>query len=297
MATIIKRNVNGKEYYFLSYSYREGKKVLKIEKYLGAKVPPDDDLVKSWDDFSYEIVRKRWIPIIQKITQKYQKRLNSMPLSIRAKELRNFGIRFTHHSTKIEGSNLSLRDVQIVVDNGILPKNKNVADVIETKAHMKLYEDMIATTKKLSTELICKWHKELFQLTDHNTAGIIRNYPVSIKGSNTSLPMSKIEIDMLLKDLFDWYKNSGKLHPVFVASVMHYRFVSIHPFGDGNGRLTRLITNYILHKNDYPMFDIDAKIRYQYYNALEKADMAFATEFPFIQWFFKNYIKANKSYL
>lgn len=91
-------------------------------------------------------------------------------------------------------------------------------------------------------------------------------------------------------DPFGFFWNFLKLFGSF-SSKIHY------PFGDGNGRITRLITNYILHKNDYPMFDIDAKIRYQYYNALEKADMAFATEFPFIQWFFKNYIKANKSYL
>ena len=297
MATIIKHKVNGKEYNLLSYSYRKSGKVLKKEKYIGLEIPPHDDLVQIWEAFSYEIVKERWLPIIEKIVKNYRKVFNSMPLPIKAKNLRNFGIRFTHHSNKIEGSTLTLRDVEAVIDNNILPKNRPIDDVIETKAHMSIYEKMINTNKELSIDLICEWHRELLQMTNHNIAGVIRDYPVSIAGSKYEPPLYKIEIEMLLKDLFDWYNDKKNiLHPVFIASVMHYRFIAIHPFGDGNGRMTRLLTNYILYKNNYPMFDIDASIRYQYYNTLEKADNKIH-ELPFIQWFFKNYIKANKRYL
>ncbi|MBA7520595.1 hypothetical protein ES705_12691 [subsurface metagenome] len=297
MATIIKHSVNGKEYNYLSYSYRENDRVLKKEKYLGREIPPYDDLVQIWEIFSYEIFEEKWMPLIEKITKKYRKIINVMPLEIRIKNLRNFGIRFTHHSTKIEGSPLSLRDVEAVIANGILPKNKPINDAIETKAHMALYEKIIATTEELSIDFLCKWHKELFQITQHNSAGVIRDYPVEISGSNYEPPMSKIEIDMMLDDLFKWYnEKKNKLHPVFVASVVHYRFVAIHPFGDGNGRMARLLTTYILNKDKYPLFDIDPKIRYQYYKALEKADQK-DYPFPFIQWFSKAYIKDNKRYL
>ncbi len=296
MATIIKHNVNGKEYNYLSYSYREGKKVQKKERYLGLEIPLYEDLIQDWEDFSFEIVKERWIPIIEKITKNYRKGFDSMPLSIKAKNLMNFGIRFTHHSSKIEGSTLTLRDVEAVIDNETLPKNRKINDVIETKAHMSIYEKMITSTKELSMDLICEWHEELFQITDLNIAGIIRDYPLSIKGSKVELPMYRIEIEMLLKNLFDWYnERKNSLHPVFLASIMHYRFVAIHPFGDGNGRISRLLTNYILHKNNYPMFDVDADIRIQYYKALEKTDNKIH-ELPFIQWFFKQYIKENKKY-
>ena len=297
MATILKHNVNGKEYNYLSYSYRKNEKVLKKEKYIGAEIPPYDELIQIWEDFSYEIVKERWIPIIEKITKNYRNDSALMSIPIKAKNLRNFGIRFTHHSSKIEGSKLTLRDVQAVIDNNILPKNKKVNDAIETKAHYSIYDKMINTTEELSMALICKWHEELFQITDHNNAGIIRDYPVSIEGSEYELPMYKIEIDLLLKDLFKWYNDKKNiLHPVFVASVMHYRFVAIHPFGDGNGRMARLLTNYILYKNNYPMVDVDPDIRVQYYNALEKTDNK-NHELPFIQWFFKDYIKEWKKYL
>lgn len=162
---------------------------------------------------------------------------------------------------------------------------------------MKVYEDMINCTEKLSMNLICKWHKELFHMTDHSIAGHIRGYPVGIEGSTYIPPQTKFEIEKLLDVLFKWYNEKNKiLHPVFVASIMHYRFIAIHPFGDGNGRITRLMTNYILHKSSYPMFDINPKNRSQYYKALESADKKEDNELPFILWFVKNYLKANKKY-
>ncbi|TFG25283.1 MAG: Fic family protein [Promethearchaeota archaeon] len=294
MATIIKHEINGKEYNYLSYSYREGKKVKKKEKYIGISIPPFEELSDLWEDFSHEIVQERWIPLIEGMVENHRKAWNSMPLPIKAKNLRNFGIRFTHHSSKIEGSTLTLREVQAVIEDDITPKDKSVRDVIETKSHMSIYEKMINSTKELSMKLICEWHEELFQMTEPNIAGIIRNYPVSIAGSKYEPPMSKIEIEMLLDELFKWYNAmKEKYHPVFIASVMHYRFVCIHPFGDGNGRMTRLLMNYILHESNYPMFDINADMRGQYYNALDNADKKHR-DLPFVQWFFKNYIKANK---
>jgi len=298
MATIIKHKVNGNEYNYISYSYRDGKKVLKKEKYLGAEIPEFDDLIKIWEEFSYEIVKERYFPKIEKILDNYKKILDKTPKDIFLKTLRNFGIRFTHHSNKIEGSALSLRDVKAVLDNEVLPHNKPVDDVIETKAHMNVYRDMINTKKELSIDLICEWHRELFQLTKHDIAGFIRDYPVGIEGSTYEPPMYKIEIEMLLDNLFEWYnEKKEKYHPVFLAAIMHYRFIAIHPFGDGNGRMTRLMTCFILYKNGYPMFDIDPKVRRQYYNALEKADKEEDNELPFILWFFKNYIKDYKRYL
>jgi len=298
MATIIKHEVNGKKYNYLSYSYRNGEKILKEEMYLGSEIPDFEILCEIWETFSYEIVKKRYFSILEKIFNNYKKIIDKTPRNIFIKNLRNFGIKFTHHSNKIEGSTLSLREVQAVINDGIIPHDKSINDAIETKTHMKIYEDMINSTEELSMDLICKWHKEFFQSTKPYEAGIIRDYPVGIEGSNYEPPMYKIEIIKLLEHLFNWYnKNIKKYHPVFIAAVMHYRFIAIHPFGDGNGRMTRLLTCYILYKNGYPMFDIDSKIRSQYYKALEKADKYEDNELPFILWFFKNYIKSNEIYL
>ncbi|MBD3256751.1 MAG: hypothetical protein GF383_16775, partial [Candidatus Lokiarchaeota archaeon] len=249
MATILQRSVKGKEYHYLSYSYREKGKVLKKEKYLGNEIPPSDEMHRIWEEFSEEIVEERWLPIIEEIKEHYQRIFENTPVNINKKNLRNFGIHFTHNTNKIEGSSLTLRDVKRVLEDDKLPKNRKPNDVIETKSHMILYEEMLETEVQLTTDLIRKWHKKMFRLTEPNIAGFIRDYPVGISGSDYEPPYSKIEIEGLLNRLFRWYRaNKERYHPVFVASVMHYRFIAIHPFGDGNGRMTRLMTNYILHK-------------------------------------------------
>lgn len=75
------------------------------------------------------------------------------------------------------------------------------------------------------------------------------------------------------------------MHPVYLACLFHFHFVSLHPFGDGNGCMCRILTNLILYKSDYPIFDIAYKTRQGYYRALESANLK-KDEMSFISWFF-----------
>ena len=70
--------------------------------------------------------------------------------------------------------------------------------------------------------------------------------------------------------LVDWYeKNSDKLHPFVLASIFHMQFELIHPFGDGNGRVGRLLMNMILQQNHFMPVTILEKTKQNYYRALE----------------------------
>ncbi|MHA1730906.1 MAG: Fic family protein [Promethearchaeota archaeon] len=89
-------------------------------------------------------------------------------------------------------------------------------------------------------------------------------------------------------------KSSARTHIVYHA--IHLRFVRIHPFGDRNGRVARLVTNYILHRAGYPMFDIEFKLRGSYFRTIERANLK-GDELAFLQWFFTRYVKANSEYL
>ena len=86
------------------------------------------------------------------------------------------------------------------------------------------------------------------------------------------------------------------MHPVYLAALVHLKFVTIHPFGDGNGRISRLVMNYVLNKHSYPMIVIDYADRNSYYNALERSQLT-QDENIFTLWFFKRYLKEYKQHL
>jgi len=295
MVNIITKKVSGKEYYYLSYSYRENNKVNNISKAIGKDLPEYEELARIKESFCYDIFKKVWMPKIEKITKKYREQFDSLPKPIQVKDLRTFGVRFTHNTNRIEGSTLTLREVAVVVDEPNIPINKPANDIIEAKSHMSVYEEMITNNRDVDWELILDWHEKIFELTKPEIAGIIRQYPIQISRSKYVPPMGGIEY--LLDDLLNWFnENKDKLHPVYLACMMHFRFVSIHPFGDGNGRMCRILMNSILFKNKYPMFDIEYKIRQSYYNALENTNLK-EDDMIFIGWFCKRYIKANEKYL
>ena len=296
MVSIIIREVNGKKKYYLSHSYRKKNKILHIEKFLGNQKPNYEELSNNIkEEFNYEVFEKRWLSNVKQIISNFQKDFNSRPKPIQIKDLRTFGVRFTHNTNRIEGSTLKLRDVSLIIEDDITPKNKIASDVIEAKSHMNVYEEMITCNKEVSLNLLLHWHKKIFELTKPNIAGLFRNYPIQISRSKYVPPIGGVK--ELLSDLLDWYRvNKEKLHPIYLACYMHYHFVSIHPFGDGNGRMCRILMNYILFQNKCPMFDIEYKIRNSYYNALEKSNLKEDT-LIFIQWFMSRYIKSNLQYI
>ncbi|MBU4493217.1 MAG: Fic family protein, partial [Nanoarchaeota archaeon] len=80
------------------------------------------------------------------------------------------------------------------------------------------------------------------------------------------------------------------------AALVHLKFVTIHPFSDGNGRISRLIMNFVLNRHGYPLLNISYEKRTGYYNALERAQIK-KQDNIFVQWFFRRYVKEYKRYL
>jgi Fic family protein len=100
-----------------------------------------------------------------------------------------------------------------------------------------------------------------------------------------------------LKEFFDWYnQNKNIISPVELAALTHLKFVTIHPFSDGNGRISRLMMNFVLNKKGYPMIDIPYIKRAGYYNALERSQLK-KEDHIFVQWLFKKFIEQNKRFL
>jgi len=294
MVNVVSR-VKGNQTYYYLYHDSKKKKRIQQEEYLGKKIPKDVEYRKK--NFALKIMQAEWIPQLEKILQNYQKEKNTIPLSIQEKNLKAFSVKFTYNTQRIEGSTLTLKDTTLLLEDGLSPPNRPNNDIKETEVHLRVFLEIIKQKEdNLSLNLVKKWHKKLFVQTKPDIAGLLRNYNVGIGGSRFN-PPPHIAVKLLVNGFFKWYTASKKkLNPVELAALVHLKFVTIHPFGDGNGRTTRLMMNHVLNKFDYPLLDIDYVDRRSYYNALEKSQTK-NDEMPFLQWFMKRYFKTYKNYL
>ena len=268
MVNLRVKEASGKKYYYLEHTIRTGNSFSNKRKYLGLQLPKDIELLK--ETFMYELFLERYIEY--------------------------FMIKFTYNTNRIEGSTLSLKETADLLQQHITPRNKPLQDVKEAEAHKKVFYEMLNHKKDLTLATVLYWHKLLLQDTTPDIAGIVRQHQVVIARSKVELPFPA-ELDTLLHEFFIWYnKNKSKLNPVVLAALIHLKFVTIHPFSDGNGRISRLMMNFVLHRHDYPMLNIEYTNRNSYYNALERSQTK-NKEYIFVQYLVKRYLKINKKYV
>lgn len=294
MVVIRKKTAGTQAYYYLEHSYREKGRVEKKERYLGKSVPQNIEELKR--RFISEIYREKWFGLFDKIKEEYSLQQKSIPLSALEKELGNFAVKFTYDTNRIEGSTLTLRETYLLLDKGITPDAKPLRDVKEAEAHRKVFYEMLDYEKELSLDAVLYFHKKLFEDTKKDIAGKLRQHHVTIAGSKF-IPPFPAEVYSLLMDFFRWYrKNKDTMHPVELAAHIHLKFVTIHPFADGNGRISRLLMNFVLNKHGFPMLNIPYEKRAGYYSSLERSQIK-KDESIFLQWFFKRYLKEHTNYL
>tara|TARA_Y100000310_G_scaffold345226_1_gene462888 strand:+ start:7007 stop:7894 length:888 start_codon:yes stop_codon:yes gene_type:complete len=282
-----------KTYFYLEHSVRDGGSVFKKRQYLGDTIPKDIEEAKR--QFFHKIFKERWLPNLEEIQKNYTKHKKTLPPSAKDKAIENFVIKFTYDTQRIEGSTLSLRDTANLLQKGLTPKAKSIDDVKEAESHKKVFYHMLKE-RNLSFQAVLRWHHNLLTDTKPDIVGKIRSHQVAIGGSKF-LPPSPVEVDFMLRNFFDWYKeNKGKTHPVELAALVHLKFVTIHPFTDGNGRISRLMMNFVLNEGKCPLFSIPYTGRDSYYTALERAQLK-KQEYIFVQWFVKKYIKEIKKWL
>jgi Fic family protein len=294
VARIRTKRIGGSTYYYVEHSIREGGKVYKKEVYLGKKIPRNVEEIK--ERLRIQLYMDKWHPLLDRIRESYAREARLMPSSAKAKELDTFAIRFTYDTQRIEGSTLTLKETASLLERGVTPRNRPVGDVREAEAHRRLFYEMLEYKKDLSLNVILEWHEKLFEETKPDIAGRIRKSRVGIPGSRFTPPLA-VEVYPMLQDFFRWYgKSKDKLHPVELAALVHLKFVTIHPFADGNGRMSRLMMNFVLKSKGYPMLNIPYEGRNSYYGALERAQTGKMDDI-FVSWFMRRYIKAHNTYL
>lgn len=294
MVTIRKKLVGTREYFYLQHTLRTPDGIQTRERYLGARVPPNIEDVKR--DFLVEIYKERWYLLLEEVRSNYLREQRRIPKSAAEKQARSFSVRFTYDTARIEGSRLTYRETADLLERGLSPRAKPLEDIIEAEAHDRVFREALEYEKDISLRIVLLWHKRLFDQTKPDIAGRVRTHQVAISGSRF-MPPSPVEVQPLLREFFRWYDRSKpSIHPVELAAAVHLRFVTVHPFADGNGRMSRLLMNFVLHRHRFPLLNILYKDRRSYYNALERAQVK-KVDSVFIQWFFKRYLKEHSSYV
>jgi Fic family protein len=294
MVAVRKKVVDGREYFYLQHTVRTSMGIQTREKYLGVKLPPNIEGVKR--DFLTEIYRERWYPLLDQVRSNYQKEKRALPPSALQKQGRSFSVKFTYDTNRIEGSKLTYRETADLLERGLSPRQKPIEDIKEAEAHDRVFGEALLCEKDLSLQVVLRWHKRLFEATKPDIAGKVRAHQVAISGSRF-MPPSPIEVQSLLRELFRWYdRNKSSMHPVELAAGVHLRFVTVHPFADGNGRMSRLLMNFVLNRHGFPPLNIPYEGRRSYYNALERSQVK-ENDSTFIQWFFRKYLKERSAYI
>ena len=190
------------------------------------------------------------------------------------KSLREYyRVGLTYTSNALEGNSLTESETKVIIEDGLTIEGKPLRDVYEAVGHAQAYDYLYDLSHQvpLSEEIICHLHQLFYQQIEPLKAGKYRQVPVFISGSQYAVaPVA--EIGKRVAQLLQWYNNNeGRLHPVVLAAELHKRFVFIHPFVDGNGRMARLLMNLSLMRNDYNIAIIPAITRSEYISSLEKA--------------------------
>ncbi|MBQ4440204.1 MAG: Fic family protein, partial [Kiritimatiellae bacterium] len=174
-------------------------------------------------------------------------------------------------------------ETKVVIEDGLTIGGKPLKDVYEATGHAKAYDFLYKLTKDepVAEDDILKIHRLFYGQINKDNAGVWRKVRVFISGSHRVLPAPE-KVPMLMAEFVRWMAASeGRLHPVEFAALVHRKFVYIHPFVDGNGRIARLLMNLALLRAGWSLAIIPPICRHEYIAALDKAGR---TSAPFVRF-------------
>ncbi len=218
-----------------------------------------------------------------------------------ARVMQMFRLDWNYHSNAIEGNTLTLGETRAFLLHGITAKGKPFRDYLDIKGHneaIAYLEDMVRGQELLTEAAIRELHRillvEPYEVDAVTSAGwptrrriAVGQYKTAPNHVRTSIGevhyyATPEETPAMMGDLMGWFRREterGELHPLVLAATFHCRFVAIHPFDDGNGRMARLLMNLILMQRSLVPIVIKLESRADYLLALEKADVGELEDF------------------
>jgi len=232
-----------------------------------------------------------------KIEEIYNEWQSLQPLSNKQEALLRdkFTAEYNFNSNHIEGNTLTYGQTELLLLFGKVSGEGDLKEFVDMKASQVSVEMVKKAVQDKSSPLTQNFIRQLHQVllredyTVHHElpGGGTTSYTIHA-GQYKTRPNSVItrygdrfeyaspeETPLLMTELVDWYnaaEQEGKLTPVELAALFHYRYIRIHPFEDGNGRIARLMANYILARHGWPMIVIRNRKKPEYLEALHRAD-------------------------
>lgn len=173
-------------------------------------------------------------------------------------------------SNAIEGNTLTRKETELVIDDGVTSTSKPIKDYIEAINHAKAFEKIIVflkENKNINESFMLNIHKIILTGLDNDNAGFYRNCRVRISGSTVIMP-NPLKVPDLMINFYNWLDENMDNEPL-TAILAHLKFVSIHPFVDGNGRCARLLMNTILLQFGFVPIVIRPTDRKRYLSVIE----------------------------
>ena len=222
--------------------------------------------------------------------------------------LQKFRLEWNYNSNAIEGNSLTLGETRSLLLHGLTAAGKPMRDHLDIKGHNEAVlwlEDFVRDERPLTEQFIRGMHEVLLGEAYYTPAQTATGQPTRkmiVPGQYKQQPNNVLtatgemfyfaspeDTPAQMQDLVAWYRQeeaAPTMHPVALAAEFHYRFVRIHPFDDGNGRMSRLLMNLILLRHGYPMTVIKATDRNRYLAALSAADAGDPE--PFLRFIIEN---------
>ncbi len=205
-------------------------------------------------------------PILKRILEKKKALDNLRPFDQAAlhKLQESFNVELTYNSNAIEGNSLSLSETKLVLEEGITIGGKTMKEHLEVTNHRKAIDFVQNLVEKPKIEEIdvLNLHAIILDRIDPHNAGFYRRSGVRISGT-TYTPPNALKVPKLMQEVYQMLNSKSK-EPIETASLIHLKFVDIHPFIDGNGRIARLLLNLYLMRASFPPVIIQKAERKKY---------------------------------
>lgn len=207
--------------------------------------------------------------------------------------LQKLKVDWTYNSNSIEGSTLSRGDTHFFLTEGLTVEGKPFKDFLDAKNHLEAIEylyEIVSSQRPISEGLIKELNALILagiryteaqdaegnRVRKRATAGEYKKQPNHVLLPNGEIHryVEPIHVQAQMQELVTWIEQSQKqLHPIFVASIVHYNLVRIHAFDDGNGRGARILMNLILMNRGFFPAVVRSEKKREYLGCLQKADL------------------------